>query len=138
MPGPVVVGLLAVGHKYVHGQEIVERKEGVELYGSLFLAVARPVENLLAQRHHAGIQQQHARSLDAAAEPAAVRLLSHQFLARPHVDLTRHPGIAVLVLPAQRVSGRGLDQPQVVELLADALHAQRDVAQRLAVRQVAE
>lgn len=136
--GSVVVRHLAVRHEHAHGQEIVEGKEGVELHRALFLAVARPWENVEAERHCAGIQQLYARRVYTLAAGAAVGLLSQQFLAQPPIDLARHPRVAPPVLLAQRVSGGSLPYSQVAQLPPNALHAQLDVAQRLAIRQLAE
>ena len=101
-------------------------------------SLARPWENVEAERHRAGVQQLYARRVYTLAEGAAVGLLSQQFLAQPPVDLARHPRVAAPVLLAQRVSGGSLPYSQVAQLPPDALHAQLDVAQRLAVRQLAE
>jgi len=58
--GSDITGHFAIGDVDVNGQEIIDRKERMELDGALLLAVMRPVEEAKAKGDETGIQQHDA------------------------------------------------------------------------------
>ena len=98
----------------IYWQEIIQRKERMELDGSFFLAVMRPVEYIETERDNARIKQHDTGCFDTLPELTGEGLLSQALMKQP-VNIPKHHSVTLSVLVAERITGWSLLNTKVVE-----------------------